>query len=98
MSKTLVERLRQVRLDLAKYDDDCTLARAYGGPTMLPRHPIDDRRGRQIAADLHAAASRIEGLERALGRIESQRQTCSSDEVEVWELQAIARQALSDKG
>lgn len=44
------------------------------------------------------AAERIEELERALGRIESQRQTCTSDEVEVWELQAIARQALSDNG
>jgi hypothetical protein len=99
MTKTLVERLREVRLDLAKYDDDCTLARAYGGPTMLPRHPIDDRRGRQIAADLHAAASRIEELERALKyyampQIYAERKSLAP--AIMFERGEIARQALSE--
>lgn len=51
------ERLERAVADLAAYDDACTLARAYGGPTMLPRHPIDDRRAREIAADLRLLLS-----------------------------------------
>jgi hypothetical protein len=44
MTKTLVERLLEVRLDLVKYDEDYLLFLAYSGPTMLPRHPIEASR------------------------------------------------------
>lgn len=64
------KRLEAVAVDLAKYDTDCTLARSYGGPTMLPRHPVDDRRARQIVADLSKLLSEGERMRGALGRAE----------------------------
>jgi hypothetical protein len=54
-------RLERIVADLAKYHDNCTLARAYGGPTMLPRNPIDERRSRQIATDLRRLLSAPKG-------------------------------------
>lgn len=56
------ERVEAVIADLKKYDEDCDLARSYGGPTMLPRHPIDEGRARQMAADLRELLAEITRL------------------------------------
>jgi hypothetical protein len=41
-----------LRTSLKKYADDCQEARSWGGPTIYPVHPIDERYARNSAATL----------------------------------------------
>jgi hypothetical protein len=41
-----------LRTSLEKYADDCQEARSWGGPTIYPVHPIDERYAKNSAATL----------------------------------------------
>lgn len=47
-------RLEQLGSDLSSYSTGCAEAREWGGPTIYPRHPVDEIRARVDANAIQA--------------------------------------------
>jgi hypothetical protein len=93
MTNDKATALREAAETLIAYADGCHDARYYwGGPTMLPRHPIDEARSRQLGLNIKALLAERERLRGALERWRSAFETGRHEPMQI--AHEAARQAL----